>query len=119
MKRMELVKAEILEMNTCDHVVYNISSLDNACKQLTSIIRQEIESRPIELDIQPGQHYRDGKGNIAEIIAPVAEHTENGSRLVIYRDLATLQVRARPYEAFCGKREIPGKVTAANRYEKV
>lgn len=119
MRRMELVKAEILEMNTCDHVVYNISSLDNACKQLTSVIRQEIESRPIELDIQPGQRYRDGKGNTVEIIAPIAEHTENGSRLVIYRNLTSLQVHARTYESFCGKREIPGKASAANRYERV
>lgn len=118
-RRMELVKAEILEMNTCDHVVYNISSLENACKQLTSIIRQEIEAHPIELDIQPGQRYRDGKGNIVEVISPVAEHTGNGSRLVIYQDLASQQVFARPYESFCGKRELPGKASSANRYERV
>jgi len=115
-KRIQLAQEEIKDINTCDYVVYNIGSLNTACQQLTRIMRNEINSLPINFDIRPGQQYRDSQGNIVEVIANVAEHTENSSLLVVYKNLSNDKIYARPYEKFCGRRKLPGKADNEIRF---
>ncbi len=105
-KRIELAQKELKDINTCDYLVYNIGSLEIAYQQLHRIIRNEINSQPIDFDIKPGQKYQDPQGNVVEIVTDAAEHTINGSILVIYRDLDSKCLFAQPYETFCGKRGI-------------
>jgi len=105
-KRILLAEEELKDLNTCDYIVYNIGSLETAYKQLHRIIRDEINSRPIEFNIKAGQIYQDAQGNRVQIIAEAAEHTVNGSILVVYRDLLSSAVLAQPYEKFCGKRGV-------------
>ncbi len=104
--RLKLAQQELRDINTCDYVVYNIGSFETVYQQLHRIIRDEINSQPIEFNIKPGQKYQDAKGNQVEIIVEAAEHTVNGSILVIYRDLSSQTIFAQPYEKFCGKRGI-------------
>ncbi|KUG03196.1 guanylate kinase [hydrocarbon metagenome] len=105
-KRIALAQEELKDINTCDYVVYNSGSFETAYQQLHRIIRHEINSQPIDFTIQAGQKYQDAKGNLVEIVVEAAEHTVNGSILVIYRDLSSGTLLAQPYEKFCGKRGI-------------
>lgn len=105
-KRILLAQEELRDINTCDYVVYNTGSFETSYQQLHRIMRNEINSQPIEFNIKPGQKYQDAKGNQVEIIVEAAEHTVNGSILVIYRDLSNQTIFAQPYEKFCGKRGI-------------
>lgn len=117
-ERMELAKQEMLEINTCDYVVYNISSLADAYSQLSNIITKEINAKPIDIEIIPGDRYRHFKGNVYEIIT-TALHTENYCPLVIYKDVETGTDYARPYELFCGKKELKNENRIINRFELV
>ena len=73
--RIELAKIEMLDMNSCDYVVYNIGSLAEAYDQLLNIIKKEINARPINMEIKPGERYRHFKGDVYEIIT-TALYTE-------------------------------------------
>ncbi len=105
-KRIALAQEELRDINTCDYVVYNIGSFETVYQQLHQIMRNEINSQPIDFNIKPGQKYQDPQGNIVEIITDAAEHTVNGSILIIYRDLKSKALFAQPYEKFCGRRGI-------------
>lgn len=116
--RIEKAYQEVLDISASDYVIYNIGSLDDAYRQLLSIIRKEINAPPFNLDIKPGQRYRHFKGNIYEIIT-IALHTENYCPLVIYKDLESGRDYARPYEIFCGKKELTKENRIVNRFELI
>lgn len=119
-QRIELARREMRDISTCDHVVYNTSSLAEAARQLLDIIKREINSHPLEMEILPGQRYRHYQGGIYEIVTELAEHTETASPMVVYRDVETGTLYARPYEIFCGRKVWPpvhGKLI--DRYERV
>lgn len=106
-QRIEMAKKEMQDVSSCDHVVYNIGCLADACQQLTNIIRKELNARPIERKVKPGQRYRHFSGELCEIVSEVVEHTETVSPMVVYRSLKTGLLYARPYEMFCSKKEWP------------
>lgn len=119
-KRIGMAKYDMHDITTCDYVVYNISSLADANKQLISIIKKEINSQPLEKEIKPGQKYRHFSGEVFEIVTDLAEHTETMSPMVIYRSMKTGQLYARPYELFCGKKEWPpSHGSIVNRFELI
>ncbi len=115
-KRIELAQQELRDINTCDYIVYNTGSFETAYQQLHRIMRDEINSRPIDFNIKVGQKYQDARGNQVEIVVEAAEHTVNGSILVIYRDLSSGSLLAQPYEKFCGKRGI-GKGSSEGQFK--
>lgn len=119
-RRLEMAKQEMRDITSCDHVVYNITSIGEAAQQMLNIIKTEINSQPIEKDIKPGQKYRHFTGEVFEIVCGLAEHTETLGPIVIYRSVKTGKLYARPYEIFCGKKVWPpvrGK--EMNRYELI
>lgn len=99
-------------------MVYNIGSLADAYEQLQAIIRKEINAPPITRLIKPGQRYRHFKGDLYEVIT-TALHSENYCPLVVYKNLATGVVYARPYDLFCGKKELESQNRIVNRFELV
>lgn len=80
-------------------MVYNISSLADAYRQLIAIIHREINAKPITTEIKPGQLYRHFNGAMYEII-DLAYYTEDYRPLVIYRDVETGKAYARPTKYF-------------------
>lgn len=119
-RRIEMAKREIRDITSCDHVVYNVTSVADATQQMLDIVRAEINTRPIEKDIKPGQKYRHFSGEEFEIVCELAEHTETLGPMVVYRSLKTGKLYARPYEIFCGKKVWPpvrGK--EMNRFELI
>jgi guanylate kinase len=118
-RRIELAKTEMLDITSCDYVVYNIGTLADSYKQLRNIIQKEINARPVDRKIKPGERYRHfKKGDVYEIIT-TALYTENYCPLVIYRDVKTGIDYARPYEMFCGKKELKYENMIVNRFELV
>lgn len=117
-RRIELAKAEMPEMSSCDYIVYNISTLADAYSQLKKIMQKEINSRPINMQIRPGERYRHFKGDVYEIITS-ALYTENYCPLVVYKDVNSGIDYARPYEIFCGKKELKQENRIVNRFELV
>lgn len=119
-KRIEIAKKEMRDISSCDHVVYNTGCLAESCRQLTDIMRKEINSRPLERQIKVGQQYRHFSGECCEIVAELAEHTETVSPMVVYRSLKTGLLYTRPYEIFFSKKEWPpGSNIIINRFEQV
>lgn len=119
-RRMEMAKQEMREITACDHVIYNTGSLVDANQQLLNIIKKEINTRPLERKIVQGQKYRHFDGELCEIVNELAEDTETVNPMVIYRDLKSGLLYARPYELFCSKKEWPPKSgTMVNRFELV
>jgi len=119
-QRFEMAKREMRDISSCDHVVYNIASLTDADRQLLNIIKKEINSRSLEQKIIPGQKFRHFSGQICEVVCELAENTETLSPMVVYRNLNTGQLRTRPYELFCGKKEWPSAVNGIiDRFELV
>lgn len=116
--RIELAKTEMLDINTCDYVVYNIGSLAESYEQIVSIIKKELNTRPLEMKVTPGERYRHFKGDIYEIIT-TALYTEDYCPLVVYKDIKTGIDYARPYELFCGKKELKAENCIVNRFELV
>ncbi len=106
-QRFDMAKLEMHDITTCDHVVYNISSMADATNQLIGIIKKEINSQAMEKEIKPGQQYKHFNGEVYEIVIDLVENTETLSPMVIYRNLKTDQLYARPYELFCGKKVWP------------
>ncbi len=119
--RINNAKQEMREISGCDHVIYNTGSLAEATAQLVAIIKNEINSRPTERDILPGQKYRHFSGESCEIITELAEHSETVSPMVVYRSLKTGLLYTRPYELFCGKKQMPPNRGGAmvNRFELI
>ena len=117
-RRISLAKEEMLDITSCDYVVYNIGTLADAYSQLKKIIQKEINARPIDLEIKPGERYRHFKGNVYEIIT-TALYTENYCPLVVYKDVKTGIDYARPYEIFCSKKELKNENKIVNRFELV
>ncbi|QGT99437.1 Guanylate kinase [Candidatus Syntrophocurvum alkaliphilum] len=117
-RRIELAKQEIRDLNTCDYVVYNIDTLEYAYDQLKDIINKEINTEPLKIKIKSGEKYRHFKGDIFEVIT-IAYHSENYSPLVVYKDLQTGIVYARPYEMFAGKKELELENRIVNRFELI
>lgn len=117
-KRVTTVKEEMKDIGTSDYVVYNIGSLADAYQQMHSIIRKEINAPPIDRSIEPGQRYRHFKGDLYEVIT-TALHSENYCPLVVYKNLSTGDVFARPYDMFCGKKELESQNRIVNRFELV
>lgn len=111
-------KQEMKEIGASDYVVYNIGSLAEAYQQLKAIIRKEINAPPINRTIEPGQRYRHFKGDLYEVIT-TALHSENYCPLVVYKNLTTGEVYARPYDIFCGKKELESLNRIVNRFELV
>ena len=72
----------------------------NSCKLLS----ERNQCSPITRLIKPGQRYRHFKGDLYEVIT-TALHSENYCPLVVYKNLATGVVYARPYDLFCGKKD--------------
>jgi guanylate kinase len=116
--RVTTVKQEMKDIGTSDYVVYNMGSLANAYQQMHSIIRKEINAPPIDQSIEPGQRYRHFKGDLYEVITK-ALHSENYCPLVVYKNLSTGDVFARPYDLFCGKKELESQNRIVNRFELV
>ena len=117
-RKVANAKQEIKEIGASDYVVYNIGSLADAYEQLQAIIRKEINAPPITRLIKPGQRYRHFKGDLYEVIT-TALHSENYCPLVVYMNLATGVVYARPYDLFCGKKELESQNRIVNRFELV
>lgn len=117
-KQVANVKQEIKEIGASDYVVYNIGSLAEAYEQLKAIMRKEINAPPINRSIEPGQRYRHFKGDLYEVIT-TALHSENYCPLVVYKNLSTGVVYARPYDLFCGKKELESQNRIVNRFELV
>ncbi|MDD4801571.1 MAG: DUF1653 domain-containing protein [Syntrophomonas sp.] len=119
-QRFEMAKREMRDITSCDHVVYNISSITDASQQLIDIIKKEINSKALEREIKPGQRYKHFKGEIFEVVLDLVENTETLSPMVVYRNIKTNQLYARPYELFCGKKEWPYDVNGiVNRFELI
>lgn len=120
-QRVAMAKQEMREITGCDHIIYNTGSLAEATSQLVSIIKAEINSRPQERKIIPGQKYKHFSGESCEIVTDLAEHTETVSPMVVYRSLKTGLLYARPYELFCGKKEMPANRGGGmvNRFELI
>lgn len=116
--RIDLAKTEMLDISSCDYVVYNIGSLAEAYDQILNIMKKELNARPIKMEIKPGDRYRHFKGDVCEIITTALD-TENYCPLVVYRDLNTGIDYARPYELFCGKKELKTENRIVNRFELV
>ncbi|HBQ27781.1 MAG TPA: hypothetical protein DD791_15405 [Syntrophomonas sp.] len=117
--RIELAKNEMLDITSCDYVVYNIGTLADSYTQLKKIIQKEINARHIDKEIKPGERYRHFKeGDVYEIIT-TALYTENYCPMVIYRDIKTGIDYARPYEMFCGKIDLKRENKVVNRFELV
>lgn len=114
--RIDLAKTEMLDISSCDYVVYNIGSLAEAYDQVVNIMKKELNARPINMDIKPGDRYRHFKGDLYEIIT-TALYTENYCPLVVYKDINTGIDYARPYELFCGKKELKTENRIVNRFE--
>lgn len=51
------------------------------------------------LTVETGRVYKHFKGNFYWVIS-IADHTETGEKLVIYRNLTTKETWARPYDDF-------------------
>lgn len=120
LQRIDLAKQELRNISLCDHVVHNVGTLADANQQLVSIIKKEINSIPIEMDIKKGQRYQHCKGDKYEIVSDIAYHTETDVPLVICRNERSGKVEARPYEIFCGKKEWPPVQGAlVNRFELI
>lgn len=117
-RRIQLAKEEMPEMSSCDYIVYNISTLADAYTQLKAIIQKEINARPINMEIKPGERYRHFKGDVYEIIT-TALYTENYCPLVVYKDISSGIDYARPYEIFCGKKELIKENRIVNRFELI
>jgi guanylate kinase len=117
-KRVTTVKEEMKDIGTSDYVVYNTGSLADAYQQMHSIIRKEINAPPIDRSIEPGQRYRHFKGDLYEVLT-TALHSENYCPLVVYKNLSTGDVFARPYDMFCGKKELESQNRIVNRFELV
>ena len=117
-RRIELAKEEMPEMSNCDYIVYNIGTLADAYSQLKKIIQKEINARPINMQIRPGERYRHFKGDVYQIIT-TALYTENYCPLVVYKDVSSGIDYARPYEIFCGKKELKRENRIVNRFELV
>jgi guanylate kinase len=116
--RIDLAKTEMLDITSCDYVVYNIGSLAEAYDQVVNIIKKELNTRPINMEIKPGDRYRHFKGDVYEIIT-TALYTENYCPLVVYKDINTGIDYARPYELFCGKKELKTENRIVNRFELI
>ena len=116
--RVTTVKQEMKDIGTSDYVVYNMGSLANAYQQMHSIIRKEINAPPIDQSIEPGQRYRHFKGDLYEVLTK-ALHSENYCPLVVYKNLSTGDVFDRPYDLFCGKKELESQNRIVNRFELV
>lgn len=117
-QKINLAKTELLDIGTCDYVVYNTGSLAEAYQQISQIIKKEINAPPIEREIAAGQRYRHFKGDIYEIIT-TALHSENYCPMVVYRNITTGATYARPYDLFCGKKELKSENRIVNRFELV
>lgn len=117
-RRVSAAKQEMKDIGASDYVVYNISSLADAYQQMKNIIRKEINAPPIDRSIEPGQRYRHFKGDLYEVIT-TALHSENYCPLVVYKNLSTGTVYARPYDLFCGKKELESQNRIVNRFELV
>lgn len=118
LNRIELAKQELREISSSDHVVYNISSLADAYRQLIAIIRREINAKPETTVIKPSQRYRHFNGGEFEII-DCAYYTEDYRPLVIYRDVETGRAYARPYEIFCGYKYLCREKRTVKRFELI
>lgn len=118
LNRIELAKQELKEISSSDHVVYNISSLADAYRQLITIIRREINAKPETTVIKPGQRYRHFNDAEVEII-DLAYYTEDYRPLVIYRDFVTGKAYARPYEIFCGYKYLSREKRTVKRFELI
>ncbi|HEX3011697.1 MAG TPA: DUF1653 domain-containing protein [Syntrophomonadaceae bacterium] len=116
--RIDLAKIEMLDISSCDYVVYNIGSLEEGYNQVLDIMKKELNTRPVNMEIKPGDRYRHFKGDIYEIIT-TALYTENYCPLVVYKDINTGIDYARPYELFCGKKELKTENRIVNRFELV
>jgi len=92
--------------------------LADAYTQLKAIIQKEINARPINMEIKPGERYRHFKGDVYEIIT-TALYTENYCPLVVYKDISSGIDYARPYEIFCGKKELIKENRIVNRFELI
>lgn len=117
-KQVANAKQEMKEIGASDYVVYNTGSLAEAYQQLKAIIRKEINAPPINRNIEPGQRYRHFRGDLYEVIT-TALHSENYCPLVVYKNLTTGVVYARPYDLFCGKKELESQNRIVNRFELV
>ena len=117
-KRMQEAKVDLINMGASDYVIYNTGTLADAYEQLTRIIKQEINAPEFNLEILPGQKYRHFKGDVYEIIT-TALHTESYSPLVVYKNLNTEEVFARPYEIFAGKKQLTKEHKIVSRFELV
>jgi hypothetical protein len=99
-------------------LIYHIGSRAEAYQQLNNIIKKEINAPSISLEIKAGQRYRHFKGDVYEIIT-TALHSENYCPMVIYKNTVTDEVFARPYDIFCGKKELSKENRIINRFELV
>lgn len=117
-RRITLAKEEMKDIGACDYVIYNIGSRAEAYDQLKNIIKKEINAPSINLEIKAGQRYRHFKGDVYEIIT-AALHSENYCPMVIYKNTVTGEVFARPYDIFCGKKELSKENRIINRFELV
>lgn len=117
-RRITLAREEMKDIGACDYVVYNIGSRAEAYQQLNSIIKKEINAPSINLEIKAGQRYRHFKGDVYEIIT-TALHSENYCPMVIYKNTVTGENFARPYDIFCGKKELSKENRIINRFELV
>ena len=71
-------------------------------------------------ELSPGGLYRHFKGGIYRV-TDIATHTETGEQLVIYMNMDTRKVYARPYEMFASKvdkTKYPD-VSQEYRFEKI
>ena len=117
-RKVASAKQEMKEIGASDYVLYNIGSLAEAYQQLKDILRKEINAPPINRVIEPGQRYRHFKGDLYEVIT-TALHSENYCPLVVYKNLSTGEVYARPYDLFCGKKELESQNRIVKRFELV
>ena len=99
-ERIRLAKEQIKYIDACNHVVFNIGSLEDAYQEISGIMRREIDSRMEDVEVKDGQRFTNYNKEIVEVVSGIAENTTNGTACIVYRKVNDKKLLVSPYEQF-------------------